>query len=60
MSEFNFGIRRRLEEAFTEDSVFRRINCILALDTYVELYDGGRICLAEFAKKNRIMICFFS
>ena len=29
-----------------------RINCILALDTYVELYDGGRICLAEFAKKK--------
>lgn len=36
------------------------LTAFLALDTYVELYDGGRICLAEFARKNRIMICFFS
>ena len=25
---------------------------LFPLDTYVELYDGGRICLAEFAKKK--------
>ena len=28
------------------------LTAFLALDTYVELYDGGRICLAEFAKKK--------
>lgn len=28
------------------------LTAFLTLDTYVELYDGGRICLAEFAKKK--------